>query len=507
MSWVMGSSSSTMLNTMLRSCDSIFEHEADDFSGVSNPLLFDEDGFHERCKEDIANFLCCIAAIDDAVSENEATYINAVLHSYYTSDEILEVASKFKDAGDPLIGFSKSLDAVADIENVAERRCEGEDFPRTKRMLSTYAQLGSELIVSDMNKDEDEVAALTDYMEFLDMELSVRFEMWLDLGEYSNLEFRMPIKAYVDGQECNIWDLESFEDEVSSSEPGTENESCPTSVEDEAKEAAEQLDKLVGLEIVKREITTLGNLVRVRNIREQQGFKQPDLSLHMAFMGNPGTGKTTVARLLAKIYASLGVLSKGHLVETDRSGLVAGYTGQTAIKTKQVVDKAVGGILFIDEAYALTVNRSETDFGFEAVDTLLKGMEDHRDDLVVIVAGYTEPMQSFLSSNPGLRSRFNKFLDFPDYSPDELVDIFMRMCESANMVLAGEDESVFLNEHFAKLAETESEDFANARSVRNYFEKVLSFQANRLVESNSFELDSLQEFKIEDLILASEQQG
>ena len=264
-----------------------------------------------------------------------------------------------------------------------------------------------------------------------------------------------------------------------------------------------QLLGLVGLEGVKREITTLGNLVRVRCIRRQQGLKYPNLSLHMVFTGNPGTGKTTVARLLARVYANLGVLSKGHLIEVDRSGLVAGYTGQTAIKTKQVVDRAVGGILFIDEAYALTVNRDETDFGYEAVDTLLKGMEDHRDDLVVIVAGYTEPMQSFLSSNPGLRSRFNKFLDFPDYSPGELFDIFMGMCESSDMVLTGEDERAFLNDYFQKQLEMHDQSFANARSVRNYFERALSFQANRLIENGTLELDSLKEFKLDDLILAS----
>lgn len=514
LSWVMGSYSSTMLSTALRYCDSIFDYEADDFFGAVDPDSLDENDFRERCKKDIASFLCCLAAEDGAVSENEATYINAVLHSSYTSDEILDIADKFKHEDDPLIGFPKSLGLVSKIENAVEERLEGNDFERTRRLLRTYAQLGSELIVVDMKKDESEVEALTNYMDFLDMELEERRGEWLYLGEYSNLEFDIPIKAYVNGEKCELWDLGSLTEDFSNDEKPAggnahmgESESLDhkDAENDSNNDAMKQLMALVGLEGVKREITTLGNLVRVRSIRRQQGLKYPNLSLHMVFTGNPGAGKTTVARLLARVYANLGVLSKGHLIEVDRSGLVAGYTGQTAIKTKQVVDRAVGGILFIDEAYALTVNRNEADFGYEAVDTLLKGMEDHRDDLVVIVAGYTEPMQSFLSSNPGLRSRFNKFLDFPDYSPGELSDIFMGMCESSDMVLAGEEERRFLNDYFQKLSETCDQSFANARSVRNFFERALSFQANRLIENGTLELDSLKEFKLDDLILASKQ--
>lgn len=514
LSWVMGSYSSTMLSTALRYCDSIFDYEADDFFGAVDPDSLDENDFRERCEKDIASFLCCLAAEDGAVSENEATYINAVLHSSCTSDEILDIADKFKHEDDPLTGFPKSLELVSKIENATEERFEGNDFERTRRLLRTYAQLGSELIVTDMKKDESEVEALTNYMDFLDMELEERRGEWLYLGEYSNLEFDMPIKAYVNGERCELWNLGSQTEDLSHGEKLARNNAHTSESDslnskdaenDGSDDAMKQLMGLVGLESVKREITTLGNLVRVRNVREQQGLKQPDLSLHMVFTGNPGTGKTTVARLLAQVYANLGVLSKGHLIEVDRSGLVAGYTGQTALKTKQVVDQAVGGILFIDEAYALTVNRNEADFGYEAVDTLLKGMEDHRGDLVVIVAGYTEPMQSFLSSNPGLRSRFNKFLDFPDYSPGELSDIFMGMCESSDMVLAGEEERRFLNDYFQKLSETCDQSFANARSVRNFFERALSCQANRLIENGTLELDSLREFKLDDLVLASEE--
>ncbi|MEI3407011.1 MAG: AAA family ATPase [Christensenellales bacterium] len=184
----------------------------------------------------------------------------------------------------------------------------------------------------------------------------------------------------------------------------------------------EQLDSLIGLESVK-EVRSLINLIKVRAMRKEHDLKVMDMSFHMVFTGNPGTGKTTVARLVAKIYKKLGFLSKGQLIETDRSGLVAGFVGQTAGKVTDVVNSALGGILFIDEAYALARKGMDNDFGDEAIDTLVKLMEDHRDDLVVIVAGYTDEMHDFLTSNPGLISRFNKYIDFPDYTDDELMAI------------------------------------------------------------------------------------
>ena len=247
----------------------------------------------------------------------------------------------------------------------------------------------------------------------------------------------------------------------------------PEKIEDLVKE----LESYIGLTGVKQEVKNLINLVKVHKLRRENGLPTEDLSLHMVFSGNPGTGKTTVARIMARIYRSLGILSKGTLVEVDRSGLVAGYVGQTALKTKKVIEKALGGVLFIDEAYALN-GSGENDFGQEAIDTVLKAMEDHREDLVVIVAGYTELMEDFIHSNPGLESRFNRFLHFDDYSLEEMMGIFEMRCKKACYTLSAEARKPV--EEYILQTNTNSISFGNARGVRNLFEKILTAQATRL---------------------------
>ena len=239
-----------------------------------------------------------------------------------------------------------------------------------------------------------------------------------------------------------------------------------------------ELDELVGLETVKKEVKSLINLIKVRRLREEAGLPNAAMSLHMVFLGNPGTGKTTVARLMSALYAAIGVLSKGQLVEVDRAGLVAGFVGQTALKTQEVIKSALGGVLFIDEAYSLA-SGGENDFGREAIETLLKGMEDHRDDLVVIVAGYDEPMERFIDSNPGLESRFNRYMYFPDYTGAELMEIYRGRCEKSGYVLTPEAEE-YAVQYFEQLYENRGPNFGNGRDVRNRFEDMVVRQADRV---------------------------
>ena len=259
-----------------------------------------------------------------------------------------------------------------------------------------------------------------------------------------------------------------------------------------------ELDSYIGLGAVKEEVHNLINMVQVYKLRREHDLPTTDMSLHMVFTGNPGTGKTTVARIMSRIYHSLDILSKGQLVEVDRSGLVAGYVGQTALKTQKVIEKAMGGVLFIDEAYALN-GKSENDFGQEAIDTILKAMEDHRDDLVVIVAGYTELMDRFIHSNPGLESRFNRFLMFEDYTPEQMVAIFKMQCKKGCYVLAQGTEEL-VRDFIAE--ESADDSFGNARGVRNLFEHILVAQNNRLAKMENVTRDDLMQILPDDVLSA-----
>ena len=280
------------------------------------------------------------------------------------------------------------------------------------------------------------------------------------------------------------------------SDPEPEEEVAPP---EKLEDLLSELDGYIGLEIIKEEVRSLINMVKVYKLRREHDLPTAELSLHMVFSGNPGTGKTMMARLMSRIYHSLGILSKGQLVEVDRSGLVAGYVGQTAIKTKKVIDKAMGGVLFIDEAYALN-GKSENDFGQEAIDTILKAMEDHRDDLVVIVAGYTELMEDFVHSNPGLESRFNRFMFFPDYSVEEMMGIFDMRCKGSCYTLT-EDARPLVRDYIAEES-ADQESFGNGRGVRNLFENIVVAQNNRLAKLDSVTREQLMELTADDVLHA-----
>ena len=260
----------------------------------------------------------------------------------------------------------------------------------------------------------------------------------------------------------------------------------------------EELDNLIGLDEVKKEVRTLANFVKLQKQRQDKGLKSPKLSYHLVFTGSPGTGKTTVARIVARIYKDLGILKKGHTVETDRSGLVGQYVGQTAPKTNQIVDSAMNGVLFIDEAYALVPEHSSQDYGQEAISTLLKRMEDNRDSLVVIIAGYPNEMKRFIDSNPGLQSRFTRYINFPDYTPDELVRIFY-MYMKKNEYTLSKDGDALLSEKLEYIVAHKDRNFGNARYVRNVFEKAIQQQANRLAKQTGLSKGQLTELTKEDL--------
>ena len=299
-----------------------------------------------------------------------------------------------------------------------------------------------------------------------------------------------------------------IDDEEETTEPKTE-QSQPTQQEEKKDSVIvneplegdpyQELDELIGLGSVKQEVRSLANFVKLQKQREAQGLKTAKVSYHLVFYGSPGTGKTTVARIVGRIYKDLGVLKKGHTVETDRGGLVAEYMGQTAVKTDSIIDKALDGVLFIDEAYSLVPEGGNgNDYGQEAISTLLKRMEDNRDRLVVIIAGYKNEMQRFIDSNPGLQSRFNRYIDFPDYTGEELASIF-KMYMKKNQYTLTPDAEEYLLERFEYAVANKTRNFGNARYARNVFEKSIQQQANRLADESNLTKAQLTELTVEDL--------
>lgn len=258
----------------------------------------------------------------------------------------------------------------------------------------------------------------------------------------------------------------------------------------------EELESLIGLTSVKKDVVSLANFIKMKKMREEKGLKAPNISYHCVFSGNPGTGKTTVARILANIFKELDILKSGHLVETDRSGLVAEYVGQTAVKTNKIIDSALDGVLFVDEAYTLV--GGQNDYGKEAIATLLKRMEDDRERLIVILAGYSKEMEEFINSNPGLRSRFNRYILFSDYTSSELYDIF-QLNASKNEYVINEEANQYLKKKLDIVVQNKQKDFGNARYIRNYFELAIEHQANRLAADLNLTPEKLCELTLDDI--------
>ncbi len=249
-------------------------------------------------------------------------------------------------------------------------------------------------------------------------------------------------------------------------------------------ELLNELNDLVGLENVKENVNNLIAYQRVQEMRRDNNLRTMNSTLHLAFTGNPGTGKTTVARIVGRIYRQIGLLKKGHFIEVSRTDLIAGYQGQTALKVKEVIEKAKGGVLFIDEAYSITENDQSDSYGRECMTELTKALEDYRDELVVIVAGYTEPMNIFFESNPGLKSRFNTFIEFDDYKAEELEEILVKMCRNNDYILS-EELKTNIYEFLEKQVANKDENFANGRVVRNIYDDLVMNHAIRVVDMDS----------------------
>jgi hypothetical protein len=311
-------------------------------------------------------------------------------------------------------------------------------------------------------------------------------------GKLSDSERRL--LAVVSAQLTNVSRQYAVEYAARASDPGVS--------EEDLSAILKELDAMVGLDSVKAEVHRAANFARIQVMRRQQGLPAVQASLHSVFFGNPGTGKTTVARLMGRIYKYLGLLRRGHVIECDRGRLVAEYVGQTAVRTHAAIDSALDGILFIDEAYALA-GRGAEDFGAEAIETLLKRMEDDRDRLIVIVAGYNKPMEQFIASNPGLESRFTNYLNFPDYTADEMLEIFHRMASQSGLVCSPEAEKK-VREIARKLYEMRTEQFGNAREMRNLFEAAVRNQSTRLVTGGHCDREALTTLLPEDLPANSE---
>lgn len=389
---------------------------------------------------EVKRFVSYILAANSTISDGKPKLISSLLGRVISAEELANYITAENIHSKE---FATTIPAVyrRHIHDAALSGC----------YLNVFTQIGKEAVTCDEKAEASEVEALVDYITML-------CDFFSSENPDSPLSFEHNIDKAFSGVSSDAKKLNADEATL--------------------EELLDELDGLIGLTSVKKNVHSLLHLQNIQLEREKRGLPKIPMTNHLVFTGNPGTGKTTVARLIARIYNKIGLLSTGNFVEVDRSGMVAGYVGQTAIEVKNVMDTAKGGVLFIDEAYSLA-NGLQGDYGMEAIETLLKRMEDDREDMVVIVAGYPKLMEKFISSNPGLRSRFSKKIHFPDYNPDELLEILQYMVKKQSFTIS-EEALDFAYDVFEKKYDNRGEDFANAREVRNFFESAVVSQADRL---------------------------
>lgn len=482
--------------------------------GKMIPIVPEDSDIRHVMKAEVIVNILGIAGEDNLPNDDQIAFLQYVLHAPINKanrEEFVESIKKLSVTKiSSLLPYLILLDRYADMElatvyleflssmSIGYMKCaEDITLDMTMRYIS-FMMKNKSLIETGYEKEIDFEPLETIDANKKEMIAGIwKLNQKTEMNNEAFLAIREAIKCAVEGEKKVDESIETvryrkFKETIQEDDNTDKEQELRT-----AEEIIEELYSLVGLDEVKMQVQAMFNLVQIRKECENRGISRQPMSYHMVFSGNPGTGKTTVARLVAEAYRSIGLLSKGHLVEVSRADLVAGYVGHTALKVQEVLKKVKGGVLFIDEAYSLT-SHSENDFGHEAVETLIKGMEDNRDDMIVIVAGYPDLMNEFMNSNPGLSSRFSKTIYFPDYTGEELTEIFRKFCKNNN-VNANKNILEVVQRYLESEVAYKNKNFGNARMVRNYFEQVLINQANRLVKEGNITDTKLCNLVLEDI--------